>query len=379
MTASLAALKRTSSTPRASIHQFLASSELGGAEQVALRLAKDCEGSGRSQCLWAPRSDRRSPQLALASEYDAGALLGKGLLSAAKAQYALARQLRKQQCVLAHVHAPFLYGALRWSLKLAGCSSLVHIHSRWDEPGLRWALKHPPDAIVVCARYLEDEVRACLPARARESVPIVTIPNAVDTDAFFPGDKNQAKAKVGARIDRPLALMLANLSPLKGQATAIEATAILKRRGIDIDCWLAGVERGDSTAYTRQLEGHIDSAGVSDRVRLLGQRSDTADLLRAADILWLPSQTEGLPLSILEAQASGTPVIASPVGGIPEVIADGVTGYLVPPEEAGGYTARTAELLASVPRRTQIATAGREQALREQPCANMRGPSSANG
>jgi glycosyltransferase involved in cell wall biosynthesis len=357
MSAALAA------TSRASVHQFLASRELGGAEQVALRLAKHLDDDERLNRLWAPQGGR-APQLEDAAPFDAEALLGAHFFSSAKAQLRMARQLRAQGCQVAHVHAPFLYGALRWSLQLAGCKSIVHIHSRWDEAGLRWAFKQPPDAIVVCTQFLAHEVQACLPPR-RRNVPIVTIPNAVDSDTFYPGDKQIAKRLVGARLDRPLILMLANLSPLKGQATAIEAVAILKSRGIDVDCWLAGVERGDSTAYTEQLEAHLGSAGVADRISLLGQRSDTADLLRAADVLWLPSQTEGLPLSILEAQATRVPVIAAPVGGIPDLIADGASGFLMAPEDAAGYASRTASLLASPELAERLATVAYEQVLRE--------------
>jgi glycosyltransferase involved in cell wall biosynthesis len=356
-------------TPRRSEHgsiqQMLAASELGGAELVALRLARYLDDEHRPSGLWTPRRERSAHELATAATYDAAALLGARLLPAAQQQLAIARRLRRERCAIAHVHAPFLYGALRWCFRIAGCKAIVHIHSHWEEAGLRWALRRPPDAIITCARYLEDEVRACLPASQRDRTPIVTIPNAVDTDLFQPGDKTLAKRLVGARLDRPLVLMLANLAPLKGQATAIEAVALLKQRGIAVDCWLAGVERGGATTYTSELQTKISSAGVADRVQLLGQRHDTADLLRAADVLWLPSQSEGLPLSILEAQATQTPVIAAPVGGIPDVIADGVTGFLVAPSDAEGYALRTSQLLDSPALVQQLTAAAYQQILRE--------------
>jgi glycosyltransferase involved in cell wall biosynthesis len=76
---------------------------------------------------------------------------------------------------------------------------------------------------------------------------------------------------------------------------------------------------------------------VTDRVSFLGQRDDIPDLLRAADIFVLPSTSEGLPLSVLEAQATKVPVLAAPTAGIPEVITDGETGFLIPAADAVGY------------------------------------------
>jgi glycosyltransferase involved in cell wall biosynthesis len=88
--------------------------------------------------------------------------------------------------------------------------------------------------------------------------------------------------------------------------------------------------------------------GLSGDVSFLGFRQDTAELLRAADVVLLPSTNEGLPLVILEAQAAGVPVIAAPTAGIPEIIEDGKTGFLVKADDAVGYAARI-ELLMRQP------------------------------
>src|SRR5262249_48318367 len=152
------------------------------------------------------------------------------------------------------------------------------------------------------------------------------VPNTVDTARFFPGDRQEAKAKVGAP-PLPLVLMLANLAPHKGQETAVRAVAELKRRGIDVACWLAGEERGGGDAFTVRLRGLIAELGLADRVRLLGFRGDAPELLRAADFFLLPSTHEGLPLTVLEAQASKVPVLASATAGIPEAVQDGETGF----------------------------------------------------
>jgi glycosyltransferase involved in cell wall biosynthesis len=172
------------------------------------------------------------------------------------------------------------------------------------------------------------------------------VPNAVDTERFTPADDRQAaRKKVGAPPATPLILMLANLSPHKGQETAVRAVAELKRQGVDVVCWLAGEERGGTSVFTEQLRRLIEELGVADRVQLLGFRRDAADLLRAADFFLLPSTCEGLPLTVLEAQATRVPVLAAPTAGIPEVVRDGETGFLLAAGDATGYAARLKALL----------------------------------
>ena len=82
-----------------------------------------------------------------------------------------------------------------------------------------------------------------------------------------------------------------------------------------------------------------------DRVQFLDYRSDTADLLRAADVFLLPSTHEGLPLSVLESQARKVPVLAAPTGGIPEVVIDGETGFLHSATDVIDYENRIEALL----------------------------------
>jgi len=167
----------------------------------------------------------------------------------------------------------------------------------------------------------------------------------VDVEQFYPGDKTAAKRHVRTPNNVPLVLMIANLVPHKGQETAIRATAVLKRVWVDVICWLSGGERQGGKNYTTRLQALCNELEVADRVRLLGHRDDVPDLLRAADIFLLPSTSEGLPLTVLEAQATKVPVLAAPTAGIPEVIIDGETGFLIPAEDAFGYAHRIESLL----------------------------------
>ncbi len=219
--------------------------------------------------------------------------------------------------------------------------------------------------IITCAKYLVDYVRRSLAEKYQERQRIVTVPNSVDANEFFPGDKVEAKRRMGTATGVPLILVLANLFPHKGQETAIRAVAELKKRGIDIACWLAGVERGGGEAYTHKLRALIRELRVDERVRLLGYRDDAPELLRAADFFLLPSTREGLPISLLEAQASKVPVLAAPTAGIPEAVADGETGFLIAAENYVGYADCIQTLLTNRDLYQRVAENGYEQVRRE--------------
>src|SRR5439155_13377512 len=124
-------------------------------------------------------------------------------------------------------------------------------------------------------------------------------------------------------------------------------------------------ERGGAGDCTARLHALVREAGVADRVRLLGQRGDAPDLLRAADFYLLPSTCEGLTLSVLGAQATRVTVLAAPTAGIPEVVCDGTTGFLIPAGDAEGYARRVEQLLANPVLSDRIAEAAYLHTTRE--------------
>jgi glycosyltransferase involved in cell wall biosynthesis len=330
-------------------HQFLLSKLLGGAGLVALEIARSLQESGRNAQVWLPEPGpalAKAKELGLQVQFYRRPLLENGWKPlAAAANLWVCWRLRKFGPGIVHVHSPHLYGLLQWGLSRNGFRTVVHVHIEEEEGGLRWAFQRPPHLIITCARFLVPQVRKALPPAARDRQRIVAIPNAVDTDRFRPGDRREHKIRLGLDQDEPFALMLANLAPHKGQETAIRAAAELKRRGKRCQLWLAGSER-DSGRYTAALKEIIAREGVCDCVKLVGHRDDAPELLRAANVLLLPSKQEGLPLCILEAQASKVPVLAAPTSGVPEVIEDGVTGFLISPDDARGYADRIDSLLA---------------------------------
>jgi glycosyltransferase involved in cell wall biosynthesis len=326
-------------------HHFLVSAELGGAGNTALGLARWLRDDGRTVRVWVPASgpaadavtndglrQSRYP-LGLMDRGPLGRLLGTPLL--------LARLCGRRG--LAHIHSPPAFRAIGPALRLARLRTVAHVQIAPGSGEIAWAFRSPPDLVITCARFLVPIVRADL-GESRAHIPVVAVPNAVGIDRFSPGNRRQSKQILGAPPDRPLLLMLANLAPHKGQETAIQAVAILRERGIEVECWLAGVERDGSGRYERRLWALVRELGLAGQIRFLGSRADAPLLLRAADFLLLPSTHEGLPLTILEAQASAVPVLAAPTDGIPEVVHDGETGFLIAAADAGGYADRIQSL-----------------------------------
>lgn len=361
-------MERFTSMPRL-LRQFLVSREFGGAADIALHLAREwrdvCGGEVEA---WLP-GEGRAADVARAAAlpirwYDLDSASAPSKWRAARANLTLCARLAASPAGIQHIHTPMAYGALWRAFRRARGPSIVHVHLDYDIESMRWAFRRPPAVIVTCARFMEARVREALPTSHRDQQRVVAIPNAVNTDRFYAGDRRAAKAKLGAPADRPLVLMLANLAPHKGQRTAVRAMAELMRGGLDACCWLAGVDRAPDAPFRTELEREIESCGMTSHVTLLGFRGDAPDLLRAADLLLLPSTSEGLPLTVLEAQASRVPVLAAPTAGVPEIIRDGETGFLIDADDYLAYAARMRELLLKESLRECIAHAAHEQCLR---------------
>jgi glycosyltransferase involved in cell wall biosynthesis len=155
---------------------------------------------------------------------------------------------------------------------------------------------------------------------------------------------------------------------VKGQKYLLEACRRLAERDVPFSCELIG-DGPDRAALRRQAE----ESGIADRVRFHGQRTrdEVAVMIRNADVLVAPSvptangRREGIPVVLMEAIASGAPVVASAISGIPELVEDGEQGFLVPPRDSFALADVLERLYRNPALRRRLGAAGRLKALRE--------------
>jgi glycosyltransferase involved in cell wall biosynthesis len=187
------------------------------------------------------------------------------------------------------------------------------------------------------------------------------IPNGVDVDrSQRRSDRQVARAAQGlGRDSSPVAAVVARLEPQKGHRHLIDAVAELVCDFPRFMLLLAG----DGTLRS-DLEAQARGRGIGENVRFLGHCSDVQGVLEAADVFVLPSLWEAMPFALLEAMAGGLPVVATGVAGVPELVADGRTGYLVPPADAPALAAALRRVLASPDAGVAMGEAGRARVER---------------
>jgi glycosyltransferase involved in cell wall biosynthesis len=190
-----------------------------------------------------------------------------------------------------------------WTTKLA-----VGWNARWSER---------PAAIVYNAydAARQHEAAGFVANRTR------VIPNGIQVAAFVRDGavRERTRAALGLTQDHVLVAMFARFHPVKNHKGFIDAAGIVAKRRRDVRFLLAGAGVDETNAV---LAGWLDEAGIRDRVRLLGERSDVADLLAASDVATLSSHAESLPNAVLEGMAAGLVVVAPALGDIPGLVGD---------------------------------------------------------
>jgi glycosyltransferase involved in cell wall biosynthesis len=234
-----------------------------------------------------------------------------------------------------------------------GESLKIRLYEALDRLNLHWM-----DRVVCVSEGQARKVR-------RVGVPdekIQVIRNAVRTERFD-GDGSSARDALSAYFPSPPGLIVGaagRLSPEKGFDVLIEAARLLTRKHPSIGYLLFGAGSRES-ALARQIE----TSGLQDHFRLAGFHANLDDLLPGLDLLVLPSYTEGLPNVILEALAAAVPVVATAVGGTPEVVEEGVNGYLVAPGNPEQLAQRIQDMIDSEPRRREMGRNGRQRMSEE--------------
>ena len=250
------------------------------------------------------------------------------------------------------IHAHFA----RWSTAAAEVLSAwtgapfgftAHAYDLFDEP-VRFAEKaHRASWIVTCSEYGGAEARRLAAADAHK---VVTVRHGLDLANWSPSTSPRAPG--------PLRLLaVGRLLPIKGFDVLVEAIRRLADRGVETELRILG--GGDEA---NALAALVAARQLNDVVRLEGPRP-SADVRTAmrdwADVLVVPSRRDRLPNTIAEAFACGRPVVATTVGGVRELVEDGVNGTLVPPDDPVALTDALARLAGDEPLRRRLGAAGR--------------------
>jgi glycosyltransferase involved in cell wall biosynthesis len=167
-----------------------------------------------------------------------------------------------------------------------------------------------------------------------EGVPahkIRTIANGIDLDAFTPLHERRPLRRI---------VMVANLRAEKGHDTLIEAAPAILDRHPDVEFRIVG-----DGSLRALLEQDVVERGLGSRFVFYGQRHDVPALLADSDLFVLPSRTEAAPNSVLEAMAAGLPCVATRVGGVPEIVDDGVSGRLIDPDQPDALARTVLDLI----------------------------------
>jgi glycosyltransferase involved in cell wall biosynthesis len=302
--------------------------KIGGANRQLMDIV---EGLDRSRYVPAVVAPTDGPIVAWAREcgidhYVLRADDWMGRVSTYRRAIPLAGILLKHSIRIVHAMAPTCYRAAGLAGSLARTARVCHLGFPPAPGEIEWCFSSGPEAVIGCYEGQVREVRSEV-QRVRPGCRLVAVPNGIDMSTFIPAPRVQADGpwRFGARH---VVLVVGNLCEIKGYPTFLRAAARIQAAVDSCAFVLLGSET--VPGYQNELEQLAKSLGLGERIHFLGWRPDVADILRAADVMVLPSSNEGLPLAILEAMACAKPVVATPVGGVGEAIIDGVTGVLVP-------------------------------------------------
>jgi glycosyltransferase involved in cell wall biosynthesis len=257
------------------------------------------------------------------------------------------------------IAAAYLASLLRlpFSVTLRGNETMHAGRSPAIRSTMRWALRRATRVITVS----ESLRQFAISLDVRPEL-VKTIPNGIDSEIYSPRDRNQSRRRHSLPVDRPIVLSVGALIERKGHHRAVEALASLRAKGLHPLLLIVGAP-GPEGRFEDKIRAAVADLKLENEVIFFGQAGpDTvAELMSAADVLCLATTREGWPNVVSEALACGTPVVATDVGGIPEMIPSERYGIVVP----ANHQERLAEALERALRnqwdRDEIARKGRER------------------
>lgn len=333
------------------IAHVVISGDVAGGQMVALQVAQAARDTGHSVSFFSP-SDGPFLDLVRGEGIHADVVPIRGGLDV-RAVVRLAGRFRRERVDLVHIHGHFSVNAVaRVAGRLAGARVLSHMHiENFFRSGrgrrAQIALDNATVRLCFTVVAVSEATRTSLLRQGYPAERVITVYNGIET----------AAPVVPLRLAQgPTVLEVARLAEVKGQRTLLAAVARLNATAV-----LVGRDLERHGAYERELGAEAERLGMRDRVVFAGYRNDVPALIAGCDVFCLPSTAEGLPLVILEAMAQGKPVVASSVGGTPELVVHGETGLLVPPADIDALCGALAALLTDGERARRLGEAGADR------------------
>ena len=362
--------------------QVVANLDIGGAQEVVRTLARFLPDYGcrpvvvtlRDGPLRGPIEELGVPVEVLAGRRHSLVASPRAVPELARLHRGLSRLARRHRASVVQTHLlrtlDFVVVPLRWRTDVHDVFWTVHnarLDLRADQvPERTWMLGAKVRAHRLLYRVggraasgfiavSEDAARAVREQIRPPADRLFTIPNGVDTDRYGHAvDAAEVRARMGIPADGPLVTVVAKLMEQKGHRVLLDALPAVLDRHPGLQVALAGEGPLRDEVASR-------AAALGAMVHLVGNRTDVTDLLAASDLFVLPSLWEGLPMALLEAMASGLPVIATAVSGSRDVVVPDESGLLVPAGDAGALAAAMAALLADRDRARELGVAARRR------------------
>jgi len=261
----------------------------------------------------------------------------------------------------AHQYTPYFYAALAAAVRGFGRILFTEHGRHWPDvvstrrKCVNQLLRLRRDRITAVCEFAAEALRTRERIAGRD---VRIIPNGVRCDRFDrPRRRGRLTELIGADADALICIQVGRFSPVKDHATSLQAFALARQEHRSAHLVLVG--DGDQREQIEQLCGDL---GLTGFVHLLGPRDDVPDLLAAADVFVLSSLSEAASLSILEAMSAGLSVVATDVGGNPQIVRHGRTGLLSGRGDRRALAANLTTLLADGALRRRMGDAGRRRA-----------------
>ena len=273
------------------------------------------------------------------------------------------------------IHANSIRAGLSAGLaaRLGGPPAVVHVRDRLPVSAVSsltfQVLARTADRFVSNSHYTAAGVSS-----NHSGAPVSVVHNCVDLSRFDPNrlTREEARERLGLASEQPVLGVVAQITPWKAQDDAIRIAAELAVTRPDVRLLIVGsakfvskATRFDNIRYLSELESLTRSLAVEDNVVFMGEREDVPEILRALDVLLMPSLEEPFGRAIIEAMAMCVPVVATEIGGPQEIVTAGQEGVLLPPRDPAGWADVVAELLDHPERRAEMGRSARARAMRD--------------